>query len=129
MPTRPPRVCPRCGNAVDGRCPGCSPAWSNKPESWAGGSTRRWRRFRHAWLVEHPLCARCSAVATQVDHIVNLGSFPPGHAREAARYDWTNLQSLCLDHHKAKTAKESAVARLRARGQDPDPPAYAPTLF
>lgn len=134
MPTRPPRVCPRCGDAVTGRCPKCTPdetgprAWVRKPASWKGGSTRAWRRFRQAQLAEHPLCAgwptgsRCGRVASHVDHIRSLGTFPEGPAREAARFDWGNVQSLCEPCHHAKTTQESIDARRarKAPAEHPD---------
>lgn len=123
MPTRPPRVCAGCGAAVTGRCPTCSPEpWARKPSSWAGGSTRRWRRFRAAWLADHPLCVgypadyRCGRVADAVDHIRNLGGFPP-EQREAARFDRGNVQSLCRACHQRKTNDESAATRIY-RAQD-----------
>jgi len=131
MPTRPPRACPRCGQKITGsRCFTCHPPWQNKPTAWAGGSTRRWRRFREAWLIEHPLCvwrvearAECGRVATDVDHIRNLGTFPEGPEREAARFDPGNVQSLCREHHEEKTVQEALLARQRARdpsaGQEP----------
>ncbi|GJF06698.1 HNH endonuclease signature motif containing protein [Pseudonocardia sp. D17] len=135
MPTRPPRVCPRCGDAVSGRCTKCRPddtgprAWVRKPESWKGGSTRAWRRFRAAWLAEHPLCVgyghRCGRVANHVDHIRSLGTFAAGPAREAARFDPGNVQSLCVDCHHAKTTQESIDAR-RARKT---PEAYPDSLW
>lgn len=125
MPTRPPRVCAGCGEAASGRCPRCQPeaAWTRKPQSWRQGSTRRWRRFRANWLAEHPLCAgwprgyRCGRVADELDHIIGLGAFPE-HQREDARFDERNVQSLCRDCHRKKTAEESAAARRIIRAQE-----------
>lgn len=130
MPTRPPRACPRCGDAVTGRCPKCSPAdrpraWINKPESWKGGSTRAWRRFRQAKLTQDPLCVGwpsgtpCGRLANHVDHIRSLGTFPAGPEREAARFDWGNVQSLCEPHHHAKTLQESIDARAARKATRP----------
>lgn len=124
MPTRPPHACPGCGEAVSGRCPRCSnQSWSRKPASWSGGSTRRWRKFRSAWLAEHPLCAgypvgyRCGAVAQEVDHIKRLTLFSPAE-REQARFDERNVQSLCKPCHARKTADESAEQKRIYRAQD-----------
>lgn len=125
MPTRPPRVCSGCGATVTGRCATCSrPAWSNKPASWSGGSTRRWRSFRAAWLAEHPLCVgypagnRCGRVADVVDHKEPLSRFERGPARERARLDPDNVQSLCNPCHHRKTADESREAQAIRRAQD-----------
>lgn len=121
MPSRPPRVCSGCGAAVTGRCATCAPpAWSRKPSSWKSGSTSRWRRFRNTWLAEHPLCAgwppgTCGVVAEHVDHITPLHQFAPGPARETARFDTRNVQSLCVPCHRKKTAREGVeVRRLRS---------------
>jgi 5-methylcytosine-specific restriction endonuclease McrA len=124
VPTRPPRVCSGCGEAVTGRCPTCSPprAWARKPSSWKGGSTRRWRNFRAGWLAEHPLCAGypfpCGVVAEHVDHITPLSRFPPGPERERARFDHGNVQSLCVPCHRRKTNDESREQRAIYRAQE-----------
>jgi 5-methylcytosine-specific restriction protein A len=135
MPTSPPSVCSKCGTAVRGACPKCTTPWERKPESWAGGGTRRWRRFRAAWLADYPLCegwphgAPCGRVADTVDHIRNLGTYPPGPEREFARYDPENVQSLCRDHHKAKTHSESVHARRRSTAQRRGEPVPPPALW
>ena len=106
MPTAPPRICNRCrGTYTARRCPACRPAWQGAG-SWQGGSTRRWRRLRDRKLTADPLCQwpGCRVLATEVDHLVNL-------AEGGARYDWSNLQSLCSDHHEVKTQAEAARAR------------------
>ena len=124
MPTRPPRVCNGCGEAVTGRCTRCDErAWSRKPPSWTGGSTRRWRKFRAMWMAEHPLCAghpagyRCGAVGEEVDHITPLSQYPESQ-REGARYDERNVQTLCKPCHRRKTAEESASTKRIRRAQD-----------
>ncbi|MFC5992937.1 HNH endonuclease signature motif containing protein [Pseudonocardia hispaniensis] len=110
MPRRPPRACPRCGAAHNGRCETCTPQpWQRKPSSWSTGSTRRWRRLRAAHLATEPLCRVCGALGTDVDHIEPLSIDP------TRRYDPTNLQTLCATHHDEKTRRESAAARARAR--------------
>ena len=72
------------------------------------GST--WMRIRTAQLRAHPLCAACRsrgvvAAAEEVDHVVPL-HLGGGDGDE-------NLQSLCVECHRAKTASEAAA---RARG-------------
>lgn len=124
MPTRPPRVCAGCGEAITGpRCESCSPRpWANKPSSWQSGSTARWRRFRAAWLAQNPLCVgwpdACDAVANQVDHIIPLFRFMPGPEREAARFDQNNVQSLCKACHARKTSQEAHEQRRLYRAQE-----------
>lgn len=59
---------------------------------------------RARWLREHPLCVACEAqgrttAAQEVDHIIELCD---GGADEEG-----NFQSLCIEHHKAKTADEA----------------------
>jgi 5-methylcytosine-specific restriction protein A len=66
---------------------------------------------RANWLRSHPLCARCDqegrvSAATVPDHIVPLWA---GGADSLE----TNGQSLCHEHHDAKTECE---ARMRAAG-------------
>lgn len=123
MPTRPPHVCSGCGATVTGACSSCSSGWTRRPSSsWRGGSTRRWRRFRAAWLADNPMCVGytgpCGAVAEHVDHITPLSQFLAGTPREAARFDPRNVQSLCVPCHTRKTNDEAQAARRIRRAQD-----------
>lgn len=66
----------------------------------------QWRAVRAAFLRTHPLCVRCQqrervVAAIVVDHIQPL-------KRGGARFDWSNLQSLCVSCHNTKTARETA---------------------
>lgn len=73
------------------------------------GSTKRtrgsaWVAKRAKWLTEHPLCRHCEQLgyvrmAQEVDHVVPLW--------EGGADDATNYQSLCVEHHQAKTAEEA----------------------
>ena len=59
-------------------------------------------------LRDNGLCCQCrkegrAEVAAAVDHITPKAS--------GGTDDLSNLQALCDDHHKAKTAKEAAEAR------------------
>ena len=72
-------------------------------------SHRRYRRFRRRMLRGNPLCALCLAEgrtvpATELDHIV------PRH-RGGQTMDKNNVQPLCADHHRTKTAKDLGVHR------------------
>lgn len=65
-----------------------------------------WRAVRAAFLRAHPLCRLCEArgalvAATVVDHVTPLKD-------GGARFDWGNLDALCVSHHNAKTARETA---------------------
>ena len=72
---------------------------------------RGWAKTRARFLRANPRCARCGQRATEVDHKQPRhlgGSDAPG-----------NLQALCADCHRVKTAAESAaqIRRLRALGR------------
>ena len=62
-----------------------------------------WMARRARWLSGSPLCVMCEAEgrvteAKEVDHIIRL--------EIGGADDESNYQSLCVDHHKAKTASE-----------------------
>jgi len=66
---------------------------------------RRLQERNRNWLTAHPLCVHCKAKgivrsAREVDHIVPL--------HQGGRDDETNLQGLCVECHKAKSAQEAA---------------------
>lgn len=67
--------------------------------------TGRRRQVRNArWLAKHPLCVHCDrhgrvTPAVEVDHAVPL--------HLGGREDRTNLQGLCGNCHKLKTAAEA----------------------
>lgn len=79
MPSRTPRVCNRCRRAIpaQGRCT-CLPAkqWQGRNGYTGTGSTRRWRTLRAHKLHANPICeaAGCRRLATEVDHIINVGA-------------------------------------------------------
>ena len=71
--------------------------------------SERWRAVRAAFLREHPLCVQCHTVqrvvpAVVVDHICPLKA-------GGARFDWHNLQALCVSCHNRKTTKETNAQR------------------
>lgn len=107
MPSAPGRVCARCRKVVPpGRkvC-GCRKPWEGSSYG-ASGTDHRQRRIRDAQLAEHPICQHpgCTALAVTADHIRNL-------AAGGEKYDPANFQSLCDEHHAAKTAAEAQRAR------------------
>ncbi|OON87798.1 HNH endonuclease [Pyramidobacter sp. C12-8] len=77
---------------------------AKRPESHRFYHTARWQRLRNAYIRKHPLCEECMrngriAVAKVVDHIVEIKDGGP-------TTQWSNLQSLCMACHNAKTLKE-----------------------
>lgn len=70
---------------------------------------------RARWLRDNPLCVHCEAegrvsVATVPDHIVALTN--GGQDTEE------NLQSLCAEHHRIKTAKDLGYTPKPTIGKD-----------
>lgn len=60
----------------------------------------RWRALRAAHLKAEPLCARCGAEATIVDHVI------PHRGNEDLAFDPGNLQSLCATHSAVKSRED-----------------------
>lgn len=58
-----------------------------------------WKRLRLMVLRREPLCRRCGAGASQVDHILPI-------RKGGRRLDSLNLQALCAHCHSQKTATE-----------------------
>lgn len=82
------------------------------PPNWDHLTKRVLRRDGHqcTWLENGE---RCTARATDVDHIVNDDN-----------HELDNLRSLCGPHHRRKSAAEGVAARnlhLRKRPQRPHP--------
>lgn len=62
--------------------------------------TREWRAKSKDFLIEHPFCVVCGERATVVDHIT------PHRGDLSLFWNDSNLQSLCVRHHNAKTRQE-----------------------
>ena len=60
----------------------------------------KWTRWRRLWLMRHPLCHDCQALAQCVHHIV------PRCVAPAMVYDETNCMSLCNECHAARHASD-----------------------
>jgi len=118
MPMKPPRPCryPGCPALIgdrNGYCEKHLKQTRRQYERERGTSTERgydarWRRYRKAYLAEHPLCIEClkqSKVveATVVDHI------KPHHDDPRLFWDQKNHQALCEPCHNIKTAKEDGA--------------------
>ena len=58
----------------------------------------------------HPLCEGqgCKRLAAQCDHIMPL-------AEGGQRYDWRNLQALCVSCHTKKTTADALRGKTRKR--------------
>jgi hypothetical protein len=108
MPTAAPRRCARCGQpAPKGKgCP-CRPPFEG---SIHPGNTRRWSKTRAAKLRANPICQHpgCRHVATEVDHVQPL-------SQGGDRFDWSNLASLCRQHHQVKSTADALAGKRRLR--------------
>lgn len=70
---------------------------------------------RARWLRHHPLCVHCMKAgrvteATEVDHIIALAN--------GGKDNESNLQSLCAECHKAKTADDMGYTQRVQVGLD-----------
>jgi hypothetical protein len=79
--------------------------WRPRPPAHARGYDHDWLELRRAHLEHEPYCRHCRARGVQrraamVDHIEPLRLSPE------RRLDPSNLQSLCLSCHAAKTHEE-----------------------
>ncbi len=92
----------------------------NTPSRSTKSYDRNWQRLRKMHLNGSPLCVHCEAegrvtIAQHVDHITPIAIDP------SRRLDPSNLQSLCISHHSAKTRREqqeqeASTDRLPWRG-------------
>lgn len=111
MPTAPPRVCNRCkGPATKGQPCQCTPTtWTRGSRRQARG--RRWVALRAAKLRSQPFCEHpdCHLLADEVDHITPI-------SQGGDEWEWTNLASICITHHREKTRREARQrSKTRAR--------------
>lgn len=109
MPSAPPRVCARCGQpAPRGRPCACRPAWEHSTHP--GTADKRMATTMATYRQAHPRCEHpgCPRLTDTVDHIVPI-------AEGGSRYDPTNYQSLCRDHHRLKTTADALRGKRRPR--------------
>lgn len=85
---------------------------SKKEDKQKANRTRgdRWMRIRKLILLEEPLCRHCltegrTTQAREVDHIIPL--------EDEGTDDRANLQALCRQCHKQKTAFDTAKRAVR----------------
>ena len=120
MPTRPPRLCltPGCGEIASSgrfRCPACLEKQqedAQKNDRLRGTAAQRgygykWQRFRARWIKKHPICEDPYGwhpgevrEVSDIDHII------PHKGNMKLFWDKSNLQGLCSECHKRKTALE-----------------------
>lgn len=98
MPKRTPKTCGKQGcrkYASDGYyCEDHQPVRedSRLPASQRGYD-RRWSKFRHVYLRQHPVCNRCGVAAKIAHHINPIDEGGP-------QYDEMNLEPLCWVCHE-----------------------------
>lgn len=84
-----------------------APVQQAQQTQWGSGrGGRPWRRIRERILLRDQYTCRGCGVVThelEVDHIINVA--------EGGSDDDSNLQSLCIPCHQAKTATEAARGR------------------
>lgn len=85
-------------------------AITRNPDAIQRTRGRAWMTRRASWLRKHPLCVMCESEgravpATDLDHIIPL--------IDGGADDESNYQSLCRDHHKAKSAVEASARSSR----------------
>lgn len=103
MPSRPPSLIPRKAKLSN---------WTKRASRQSRGYGADHDRMRARVLIEEPLCRLCMergvVTATAIaDHIVPKA--------EGGGNERSNYQGLCSACHVAKTAREAARARRRAR--------------
>lgn len=81
-----------------------------RPPREARGYDADWRELRRRHLAEHPWCVECKKLGREtpariVDHVVPVSVAPD------RRLDPTNLASMCMPHHTAKSMRERAARR------------------
>jgi 5-methylcytosine-specific restriction endonuclease McrA len=95
-----------------------------KAQAWRGWYKREpWLSIRKAQLAAHPACEQCLRQgrlvdATVVDHVTP-------HRGDWNRFVSGPFESLCKDHHDAKTARET-LGKAAPSG-DVDPATGLPT--
>ena len=109
MPYRAPRLC-RCGKVVPpGQRCACQILGDrerkarhdqNRASARERGYTTKWQRERELFLRAHPVCKRCPAPATVVDHII------PHRGDMRLFWSRSNWQPLCRSCHSKHKQRE-----------------------
>lgn len=91
-------------------------AWDHSKSSTERGYGWQWQKLRqHIMTRDRKLCQVCLAkgratTAREVDHITPK--------EKGGTDDWDNLQAICTDCHKAKTAADNGRPLRRRIGLD-----------
>ncbi|MFC9876502.1 HNH endonuclease [Nocardia salmonicida] len=80
--------------------------WSREPDRYRGVGPATAARIRAR---DNHTCRECGAPGREVDHVVNV--------RSGGTDDDANLQVLCTEHHRAKTAREAQAAAAARQAQ------------
>jgi 5-methylcytosine-specific restriction protein A len=88
----------RCGAMVKQRCDKCSPKSTTNRHVYG---INRWRKLSEAKREADPLCEEClkleiAVPAEEVHHVIPIRLAPH------LAFEWSNLESLCVDCHRAK---------------------------
>lgn len=82
--------------------------------------SRRWHLLRESYITAHPMCEEClkrgiwDSRATEVHHVVPIGTGRTFAEKERLAFDADNLEALCHECH-VRIHKEMA-GRRRAAG-------------
>lgn len=101
MPQRPPTLASRPGT------PAIRPR-ERRPSSAGRGYGSAWQKAAALHLARHPLCVRCSDLATLVDHI-----HPVLGPADTGFFEPANHQSLCRRCHAVKTHADRRAGLTR----------------
>lgn len=103
-----------CGHPPTcGRCPTCAEKSrrdhdAKRPDATERGYGAAWRRARATYLALNPVCVRCGAKATVVDHVL------PHRGDMRLFWDPSNWEPLCGPCHNSwKQAREKQHAAGR----------------
>jgi len=81
---------------------------ASKAVQWQASRGGTWTRTAKHHKAVHPCCAVCgSVVDLETDHIIPL--------HRGGTNEWKNLQSLCAEHHREKTAAEAGNRARQTR--------------
>lgn len=95
-------------------------------------NSREWRELRARKLQTNPLCERCIAdgiaagvpggwvtAATCVHHVIPIESAGSLQEMRELAFRWSNLQSLCYEHHAAihKEAAHNTAEAVKERAE------------
>lgn len=116
MPSLPRRPCSKqgCPNLAEhgkrycANHAGYEKAVAREYDKRRGTFTQRnypaeWKRYRLAYLQEHPFCVKCGRPSTDVDHIKPVVN----GAQDPNFWNPSNHQALCHSCHSRKTASEN----------------------